>query len=51
MKDQIKYKETRVFTYPNAIVKVHIPDLDDDERKRRLKKIQTAAIELLKTVK
>jgi formiminotetrahydrofolate cyclodeaminase len=40
----------RTFTYPNAIVRVHFPDLSDEEQKRRMKKIQTAATELLKEV-
>ena len=38
----------RTFTYPNAIVRVHFPDLTEEEQKRRMKKIQTAAAELLK---
>ena len=38
----------RTFTYPNAIVRVHFPDLTDEEQKRRLKKIHQAAAELLK---
>lgn len=40
--------KTQVFTYPNAIVRVHFPDLTDDENKRRMKKIHKAAEELLK---
>jgi hypothetical protein len=45
------YKEVRVFEYPNMTVRVHIPDITPDERKRRMQKIHTAAAELLKTVK
>lgn len=40
--------EIKTFTYPNAIVRVHFPDLTDEENKRRMKKIQKAAEELLK---
>lgn len=43
--------EIRTFTYPNAIVRVHFPDLSDEEQNRRMKKIRKAAMELLKEVK
>lgn len=36
------------FTYPNAIVRVHFPDLTDEENSKRMKKIRKAAEELLK---
>ena len=42
------YKEVKRFEYPNMIVKVHIPDLSEEERQRRMKAIQKAAVELLK---
>ena len=49
MKGQVDtYKETKVFTYPNMIVRVHIPDLTDAERNRRMKTISKAAEALLK---
>ena len=38
----------RTFIYPNAIVRVHFPDLSDEEQKKRMKKIQKSAAELLK---
>lgn len=41
------YKEVRVFEFPNMIARVYIPDLTDDERKRRMKAIEKAAAELL----
>lgn len=41
-------RETKTFTYPNAIVRVHFPDLSDEEQKKRMKKIHKAAEELLK---
>ena len=40
--------EIETFTYPNAIVRVHFPDLSDEEQNRRMKKIHKAAEELLK---
>ena len=41
-------REVKTFTYPNAIVRVHFPDLSDEENNKRMKKIQKAAAELLK---
>lgn len=50
MKGQVDtYKEVKTFTYPNMTVRVHIPDLNEEERKRRMQKIHTAAAELLKS--
>jgi ribosome recycling factor len=43
------YKEVRVFEYPNMTVRVHIPDLTEEERARRMKAIHNAAAELLKS--
>ena len=40
--------EVITFTYPNAIVRVHLPDLTDEEHNRRMKKIYKAAGELVK---
>lgn len=40
--------EIRTFTYPNAIVRVHFPDLTAEEQKRRMKYIYKAAEALLK---
>ena len=45
------YKETKVFTYPNMVVRVHIPDLDENERIRRMKTISKAAESVLKSIK
>ena len=42
------YKEVKVFTFPNMTVRVHIPDLTDEERNRRMKQIHNAAAELLR---
>jgi len=43
--------EIKTFTYPNAVVRVHFPDLTDEENKRRMKQIHNAAMELLKEVR
>lgn len=42
--------ETRVFNYPNMVVRVSCPDLDGDERKRRMKEVHKAAEALIKEV-
>lgn len=42
--------QERIFEYPNAIVRVHIPDLADDERQKRMEKIKISAEKLLKGV-
>lgn len=41
------YKEVKVFTFPNMIARVYIPDLTDEERARRMKVIEKAAAELV----
>lgn len=41
------YKEVRTFHYENAVVRVHIPDLTEEESARRMKAIKEAAAELL----
>jgi hypothetical protein len=38
----------QTFIYPNAIVRVHFPDISDEENERRMKKIYKSAAELLK---
>lgn len=47
-KVQDTYKEIKTFTYPNCIVRVHIPDLTEEERARRMKQIHKSAEALLK---
>lgn len=49
-KKEDTYSEVRTFTYPNAIVRVHLPDLAPDERERRMRKVKKAAEDLLKSV-
>lgn len=45
---QDKIKEVREFKYPNAIVKVYIPDLTEEEKTKRYRYIKKAAEQLLK---
>ena len=42
------YKEVRTFSFENMTVRVHIPEITEQERKRRMKAIHKAAAELLK---
>jgi ribosome recycling factor len=41
-------REIQTFTYPNMIVRVHFPDLTEEENKRRMKRLHQAAAEILK---
>lgn len=50
-KAQDTYKETRVYETPKAIVRVRIPDLDDEEQARRMKLVYEAAVNVLKACK
>lgn len=47
-KGQDVYKEIRTFEFPGMVVRVHIPDLEEAERTRRMKRIHEAAARLLK---
>lgn len=40
--------ETQVIVTQNAIIRIHHPDLTDEERARRMKAIEQAAIRLAK---
>jgi hypothetical protein len=42
------YKEVRTFTFPNCTARVYFPDISDEERQRRMKRIEQAAANLLK---
>lgn len=42
------YKEVKEYVYPNAIVRVHIPDITEEERARRMKIIKQAAENLVR---
>lgn len=41
-------REVRVFTFPNTVARVYIPDLTAEERERRMKQIYESAAKLLK---
>ena len=38
------------FKYANAIVRVHTPDLAEDEKERRMKEVRISAEKILKEV-
>lgn len=42
--------QTKIFNYPNATVRVHIPDLAPEVKEKRLKEIKLAAEMLLREV-
>lgn len=48
MKGQDVYKEVITMKFPNMIARVHIPDLTEDEQKRRIQRIHDATIKLLR---
>ena len=41
------YKEVRVIEFPCGVARVHIPDLTEEERERRIKRIAQSAALLL----
>lgn len=45
------YKEVKTFSFENMTVRVHIPELTEEERTRRMKAIHKAASDLLKSKK
>ena len=47
MKQADTYKEVRTFHYDNIVARVHIPDISEEERARRMKEIASAAAQLL----
>lgn len=47
MKGQDTYKEVKVIEFPNMIARVYIPDLTEEERERRMKRIKDATVRLL----
>lgn len=50
MKCQDTYKEVKTYEYPNCIVRVHIPDITEEERNRRMQAVHKAAAGLLKSM-
>lgn len=47
-KCQDTYKEVKTYERNNVILKVYIPELTEEERERRMKKLYKAAEELLR---
>ena len=47
MKQQDTYKEVRTICRDGVVVRVHIPDLTEEERSRRMREIERAAARLL----
>lgn len=50
MKPKSNCKEVKVFTFPNMVARVYIPDLTPEERTKRMKAVHNAAANLLKAV-
>lgn len=46
-----KYRELKTFEFPNALVRVYFPDLTPEEKARRRKQIERAAVALLQDSK
>lgn len=42
--------EVKTFEYPNCIVRVHIPELTEDERKQRIDDLKQATANFMKAV-
>lgn len=49
-KCQDTYKEVKTFNYPNAVVRVHIPDITEEERERRMNELKKATARFMKAV-
>jgi len=49
-KVQDTYKEVKTFTYPNCVVRVHIPDLTEEERERRMNALKKTTANFMKAV-
>ena len=47
MQGQDSYKEIKIIEFPNMIARVYIPDLTEEERKRRMKLIHEATARLV----
>lgn len=44
-------KDVLVIEHENAIIRIHRPDITEEERARRMEQIHKAAADLLKSVK
>lgn len=40
--------QTKTFQFPDAVVRVHFPDLTDEEREKRMRSVRKAAEDILK---
>lgn len=49
-KVQDTYKEVKTFISPNCIVRVHIPDLTEEERERRMNNLKKVTANFMKAV-
>lgn len=47
-KEQNQYYLDRVFTFPNAVANVYRPIITEDERARRMRRVESSAAELIK---
>lgn len=50
MSGQDKEKEVIEYRFPNAVVRIHIPDLDDAERSRRENEFKKATAAYMREV-
>lgn len=50
MKTQDTYQEVKVFTFPGLVARVYIPELSEEERRRRMAAIHNQAANLLRKV-
>lgn len=50
MKGQDEFKKTITHRYENCIVRVHVPDLTEEERASRRKELKNAAERLMKQI-
>ena len=51
VKGQDTYNKTLTIEYPNMVVRVHIPDLTEEENNKRMSLIHKAAFELVETLR
>ena len=51
MKNCDTYNNVQIIEHPNAIIRIHRPDITTEERERRMAQIHKAAASLLKEVR
>lgn len=47
-KCQDTYNRTKTYYFPRATIRVHFPDITEEENARRMKQVHKAAADLLK---